>query len=149
VKKQGRKTFITLIRGTNALFRNLENLAPLPKGLSLSQFGVLEALFHKGALCPHQLSEKVLKTRGNMSLVIKNLLSKGLIIKVENSTDKRSYSVELTEKGDSLIRSVLPHHLASIDRMMEVLSAQELEQLSLLLKKLGKTQKTEPGSPGF
>ena len=42
-------------------------------GLSTSQFAVLDALLHLGPLCQKDLGEKILKTSGNMTMVIDNL----------------------------------------------------------------------------
>jgi MarR family 2-MHQ and catechol resistance regulon transcriptional repressor len=42
-------------------------------GLTISQFGVLEALHHKGPLCQRDIAAKILKSTGNITLVIDNL----------------------------------------------------------------------------
>ncbi len=47
--------------------------------LTISQFGALEALYHLGSLQPSQLAQKVLKSTGNMTLVIDNLVKRGLV----------------------------------------------------------------------
>ena len=44
--------------------------------LSISQFGVLEALYHLGPMCQKEIGGKILKTSGNMTLVIDNLEKK-------------------------------------------------------------------------
>jgi MarR family 2-MHQ and catechol resistance regulon transcriptional repressor len=130
-------TFIKLARASNTVFHKLERLDPLPSGLSLSQFGVLEALYHKGPLCPHELGDKILKSKGNMTLVIKNLIKEGNVVAVPDPEDRRSYAVHLTEQGHNLIAGLLPLRLERIHQLMSVLSDEELATLGTILKKLG------------
>jgi MarR family 2-MHQ and catechol resistance regulon transcriptional repressor len=130
-------TFIKLARASNSVFHNLERLDPLPEGLSLSQFGVLEALLHKGPLCPHELGEKILKSKGNMTLVIKNLIKEGHVTTVTDPEDKRSYSVHLTPQGEQLIKDLLPSRLETIHRLLSVLTVEEQKNLGTILRKLG------------
>ena len=41
--------------------------------LTVSQFGVLEALYHLGPMTPGVLCDKILRSTGNLTLVIDNL----------------------------------------------------------------------------
>ena len=43
--------------------------------LTVSQFGVLEALHHRGTLSQRDLARKLLTSTGNISIVLKNLES--------------------------------------------------------------------------
>ena len=43
--------------------------------LTVSHFGVLEALHHPGTLSQRDLARKLLKSTGNISIVLKNLES--------------------------------------------------------------------------
>ena len=42
-------------------------------GLTPSQFAVLEALYHVGPMCLGAIAEKILKSSGNLTLVVDNL----------------------------------------------------------------------------
>ena len=50
----------------------------LPAHLTLTQFAALEALYHLGPLFPSELASKLLKSGGNLTLVVKNLERDGL-----------------------------------------------------------------------
>ena len=54
--------------------------------LTVSQFGVLEALYHLGSMCQRDVARKVLKSTGNITTVIDNLEKRGL---VERQTQHR------------------------------------------------------------
>jgi MarR family 2-MHQ and catechol resistance regulon transcriptional repressor len=106
-------------------------------GLTISQFGVLEALHHKGPLCQRDIGAKILKSTGNITLVIDNLEKNGLVRRERNTNDRRYFTVSLTEEGAALIVKVFADVEAAIVAEMSVLAPDEQEQLGCLCKKLG------------
>jgi MarR family 2-MHQ and catechol resistance regulon transcriptional repressor len=78
--------------------------------LTEGQFGVLEALHHLGPLCAAELAAKVLRSRGNLTLVIANLERDGLVARTTRAEDRRYRTVELTGKGRRLIAGMFPRH---------------------------------------
>jgi len=108
-------------------------------GLSPSQFGVLEALYHIGPLCLGELARKILKTSGNLTMVVGNLQERGLVTRTRQAADKRSYLVSITEKGRKLIARVFPQHVKRIVAAMSALSPAEQKSLAALARKLGTT----------
>lgn len=105
--------------------------------LTVSQFGVLEAIYHLGPLTPGQLCDKILRSTGNLTLVIDNLEKRGLVTRRPNPEDRRSTIVELTPAGRELIAALLPVHVQTVVQDMAVLSPAEQEQLAALCRKLG------------
>lgn len=105
--------------------------------LSLSQFSVLEALFHLGPLTQKQLGEKILKSKGNLTMVIDNLEKRGLAVRERSSKDRRNIHVSITEQGNQLIAGILPGHVQGIEQVFSVLTPEELHTLANLCKKLG------------
>jgi len=105
--------------------------------LSISQFGVIEALYHLGPLCQKDLGDKILKTSGNLTLVIDNLEKRGLVRREKDFTDRRKMVVKLTASGNKLIRDIFPKHSKIAQNVFSVLEPKELESLGRLLKKLG------------
>lgn len=129
------KLVIALARTGNSEFRKTLNLLKKYK-LTISQFGVLEALYHLGELCINQLIEKTLSTSGNMTVVVKNLERDGYIAKVQSPTDKRRWIIQISEKGSQLIETVFPEHLADLNQGFSNLDFSEKNELLRLLKKL-------------
>lgn len=105
--------------------------------LTISQFGVLEALLHKGPLCQRDIAAKILKSAGNMTMVIDNLEKRGLVRRERDSEDRRYLTVHLTAAGNGLIVRVFAEVEAAIVAEMGSLTMAELEQLGILCKKLG------------
>ena len=128
--------FIKLMRASesinNRLNRQLSNA-----GLTTSQFGVLEALLHLGPLNQKALGEKLLKSGGNITLVIDNLEKSDLVERQRDTEDRRSILIHLTPEGEEVISSYFPKHLANIVKEFSVLTEQELDQLACICKKIG------------
>lgn len=129
------KLVIGLNRNTKKLTR--ESLQVFKEfNLTMAQFGVLEALYHKGDLTVNQLIESILSTSGNIGVVLKNLKKEDLIYKKCNPDDKRSSLIALSEKGKNLIETIFPEHLVQLEDSFGNLSYLEKQQLLQLLKKL-------------
>ena len=130
-------TYTKLLRAEARLssFISAEELSA--SGLTISQFGVLEALLHKGDLTANELSAKLLKTKGNLTMVIDNLQKKGFVERRPCPKDRRRIYISLTPEGKDLINDIFPRHARSISDCMQVLTKQEQLQLGALCKKLG------------
>lgn len=105
--------------------------------LSISQFGVLECLYHLGPLCQRDIGKKILKSSGNISTVIDNLEKRGYVVRQRSTEDRRYISVDLTASGRTMIAEIFPHHVEEIVTQMKALSPRELQRLSRLCKTLG------------
>jgi MarR family 2-MHQ and catechol resistance regulon transcriptional repressor len=105
----------------------------------VSQFGVLEALYHLGPLSQAEIARKILKSTGNITMVIDNLEKRGLVARKRDTEDRRYYSVGLTHEGKKLIGSLFPRHAAGIVKGMNALTPSEQETLGDLCRKLGKS----------
>lgn len=106
-------------------------------GLTLSQFGVLDAVYHLGPMPQRDLGESIFKTSGNMTKVVDNLEKNGLVKRVRNEEDRRFFLIHLTAKGRKLFETVLPEQIRTVEREMGKLSQSERETLSRLCVKLG------------
>lgn len=130
-------TYIKLTRATDTINARL-TLASSMQELTISQFGVLEALYHLGPQSQNILGEKILKSNSNMTTVIDNLEKRGLVRRERAANDRRKIIVHLTDSGMELIQRIFPHHVKAIQAQFSVLSEQEKRVLSELLRKLGK-----------
>jgi MarR family transcriptional regulator, 2-MHQ and catechol-resistance regulon repressor len=106
-------------------------------GLCLSDFGVMEALLHKGPLPISALGKKVLLSSGSMTAAVDRLERSGLVDREATSTDRRARIVHLTEEGSKLIRRVFAEHERDMERVFSRLDKPERQALANLLRKLG------------
>ena len=129
-------TYVRLMRAANAA----RNHAARHLGgtvLTLTQFAVLEALYHLGPMSLSDIAGKILTTGGNLTMVLGNLERIGLAHRQRCAEDRRVLIVVLTAKGKALIRKLFPEHAAAITSFMGALSPAEQDQLGLLCRKLG------------
>lgn len=128
--------YTRLMRSVNAVTEKMHSHLQSHK-ITISQFGVLEAIYHLGPLCQKELGEKILKTSGNITLVIDNLEKRGLVIRERDSVDRRRFTIRLTPEGSELINKIFPEHSRTACTVFSVLTLDEQKQLGNLLKKLG------------
>jgi MarR family 2-MHQ and catechol resistance regulon transcriptional repressor len=129
-------TYLKLTRASDRLWDRLA-LGLQREDLTPSQFGVLEALFHLGPMCQRDLGERILRSSGNMTMVIGNLERRGLVRRERSAEDRRYHQVQLTAEGERVIRRVFPGHAASITRELSILTQEEQRTLGHLCRKLG------------
>lgn len=134
--------FINLMRASDSLAGRLSERFET-HGLTTGQFGVLEALHHLGPMCPHALAEKLLRSGGNVTLVVDNLEKHGWVRRVRQKTDRRMVRIHLTPAGERLIARVFPEHVRELVEEMRSLTAAEQESLRNICRKLGRAGRAE------
>ncbi len=128
--------YIKLVRATESInSRQSKSLAK--ENLTMSQFGALEVLYHLGELNQREIGKKLLKSGGNITLVIDNLVKRELVKKKTDKSDRRAVIVSLTKKGQEFIEGYFPKHLALIMEQFSVLTDEERTELARICKKLG------------
>lgn len=135
-------TFICLARAADSINNRL-NSRISSYNLTISQFGILEALYHMGSMCQKQLSDKILKSTANITTVIDNLEKRALVKRIRQEADRRYITVELTEKGKQLIQDIFPEHVKYINEELSILSKEEKLKLKTLCKIVGKKEREE------
>lgn len=106
-------------------------------GLCASDFAVLEALLHKGALPVNTIGKKVLLTSGSITTAVDRLERRGLVERHDAPGDRRARVVHLTGEGRKLIKKAFAQHSAEMEQATSALSESERRTLLRLLKKLG------------
>src|SRR5229473_2658964 len=107
-------------------------------GLGNSDFRVLEVLLHKGPLPVNTIGPIVNLTPGSISIAVERLVEKGLVSRVESAEDRRVRMVALTPAGTNLIVAAFQKHAAQMRRVFSELSAEELRDFEMALKRIGK-----------
>jgi MarR family 2-MHQ and catechol resistance regulon transcriptional repressor len=106
-------------------------------GIGFSDFGVLEALLHKGPMPVNTLGAKVRLTSGSITALVDRLERKGLLERREEPGDRRTRIVHLTPAGRKLISCAFAGHEAAMERATSGLTAAERAQAGELIRKLG------------
>jgi len=129
-------SYIKLIRFAETISSRI-NLDLGEFRLTESQFGVLDALFHLGPMKQKELGKKILKSGGNITMVINNLERRGLVQRKKGEKDKRQFIIHLTSNGRNSMNDLLPHIAKKIKKYFEILSKEEQKELQRLCKIIG------------
>ena len=121
-------------------FRAIEDVAARDvarHGLTLAEFGMLEALYHLGPMPLGEVQRKILVSSGGATYVADALEKRGLVRREPLETDRRIRIAILTETGRELIEMIFPEHATSLEEAMAGLSPAEQEEAVALLRRLG------------
>jgi len=129
-------TLIKVLRAAGTLEKNVSDWLGQHQ-LTITQFGILEALHFSGDMNASLLAKKVLRTCGNMTYVLDQLSDRGFVSKSKNPNDKREVMVSLSPEGKRLIQDIFPEHAERMSDLFKVLKRSETKQLGELCKTLG------------
>ncbi|MBW3552286.1 MAG: MarR family transcriptional regulator [Gemmatimonadetes bacterium] len=137
------KLFVVLTRASGALGAHAEADAG-SHGLSLAEFGALEALYHRGDLLVGELQRKVLKSSGGITYVVDRLQEKGLVERKPCASDRRAVYASITEAGRSLMDRIFPRHAEALTAAAAALTKEEKRTAIDLLRRLGQAAAARP-----
>ena len=118
-------------------------------GLGATEFGVLEALYHKGELPVCEVRRRILIESGSTTYVLDKLVDRGLVRRVPSESDRRVTLLALTPVGKRLMSRIFPPHAQAIRRAVGALTPRERGQAVRLLRALGKgaAERLKRGDP--
>jgi len=143
--EQALKLWVVLSRAFDAVAAHSQ--ADIARhGLTPAEFGVLEALYHKGPLLLGEVQRKILVTSGGVTYLVDRLAARGLVERRRCPTDRRAAYAALTPEGEALIREIFPAHAAAMERALAGLDEAEKDQAIRLLRALGRHAAEAPKS---
>jgi MarR family 2-MHQ and catechol resistance regulon transcriptional repressor len=114
-------------------------------GLSMTEFAVLEVLYHKGPLRLGEVSDRILVTSASTTYVVKKLEERGLIRRRPSDEDSRVVYGELTNKGRALIAEVFPEHVERLQKGTAGLTVAQKRDAARLLRTLSRHARRTAG----
>jgi MarR family 2-MHQ and catechol resistance regulon transcriptional repressor len=106
--------------------------------LTLAEFGILEALHHKGPMLLGEVQKKILVSSGGITYLVDRLEKKGLVERRQCPEDRRARYAALTTEGEALIQRIFPEHARALEQALSGLDPAEKEEAIRLLRKLGR-----------
>jgi MarR family 2-MHQ and catechol resistance regulon transcriptional repressor len=125
------------------LFRAVQSIEQIIKkdvknyGFTMNEFAAAEALYHKGRISVNEIAQAVLIPNSSMTYVLDRLEVKGLICRLQDTDDKRTFHVELSKSGLAKLDDILPRHYKVLTNLFGILSTEEQALLNDSLKKIG------------
>lgn len=143
------KLFVVLARAHAAVSRHAAADAAR-HGLTGTEFGILEALYHRGPLLLGELQRKILVSSGGITYLVDRLEERGLVERRPCVEDRRARYAALTGAGTTLMDRIFPEHAKAVAHAVSGLTRAEQQQVTALLRALGQAadQLALPGTPG-
>ncbi|MFC7407537.1 MarR family winged helix-turn-helix transcriptional regulator [Hydrogenophaga atypica] len=101
---------------------------------------------HPEGLKMKELSRRLMVTGGNITGITDQLVTEGLVERLEVEGDRRAWRVRLTPRGHSMFSAMAQQHEAWIVQAFESLQPREVEQLHRLLGKVKRHQQRPQAS---
>ncbi len=106
-------------------------------GLTLAEFGILEALYHRGPMLLGEVQRRILVSSGGITFLVDRLTAKGLVERRTCEADRRARYAALTPAGTELVARIFPEHAAMLTQVMEGLTVDEQATAADLMRALG------------
>lgn len=130
--------FIGLLRNSHKLEKIVKQDVSCYQ-LNITEFSVMELLFHQGRQTTQTIKEKILIASSSTTYVIDQLEKKNYVERMVSTEDKRITYVSLSEKGNQLMTEIFPLHAKTISDCFSTLEEKELNQFIKTLGKLSRT----------
>lgn len=105
-------------------------------GLTTAQNHAIEIVGHEDTIKMIKLADKLGVTTGTLTVSIDRLEEKALLRRVPHKSDRRSYLIELTDKGQEIFKMHHNHHLNLTREMLTDFSEQEQTDFYKALKRV-------------
>lgn len=113
-----------------------ENETVRDSGITLQQAHTLEVIGSNKEIRMKEITQRLGIATGTLTVMIDRLTKLDLVRRVVNASDKRSYYIELTNKGQTLYKEHSNHHDMLVTELAHDLSDTERETLNNLLEKI-------------
>ena len=123
------------VRKLNRMVSAIYDGALAKAGLKTSQFTVLVAVANREMAKPAELTNLLQMDESTLSRNVERMCAKGWLRLVE-AADRRSHLIELTDKGQSLLRKCFPAWHHAQEEVTRRLGAESVAALKSALRKL-------------
>ncbi|MBM7651210.1 MarR family winged helix-turn-helix transcriptional regulator [Neobacillus cucumis] len=134
-RKCNNQPFLLLMQTSKAIHDRIKEEMAKNK-LSITEFSVLEVLYHKGKQTIHQIGQCILISSGSMTYCLDKLEQRGLLKRNACPDDRRAIHVTLTEEGNEWMNEFMPKYHEVVNDMFDSLNSDEADTFVKLLKKV-------------
>ncbi|HEY6395104.1 MAG TPA: MarR family winged helix-turn-helix transcriptional regulator [Candidatus Binataceae bacterium] len=123
------------VRKLNRMVTAIYDGALASAGLKTSQFTVLVAVSNREKVRPSELTKLLQMDESTLSRNVERMCARGWL-RLEQNEDRRSHLIEVTDKGQALIRKCLPAWQRAQEEVSQRLGADSVAALRSALRKL-------------
>ena len=104
--------------------------------LTPEQFLLIDLLWNQGEMSQQQLADRMQKDKNSVTKLVDAIERKGFVIRKQNSSDRRSNTIVLTEKAELLKNEAKKKGISILENMLEGITEAELRSFLDTLRKL-------------
>src|SRR6266446_915130 len=124
------------VRKLNRMVSAIYDSALAGAGLKTSQFSVLVAVANRDQVRPSELTKLLQMDESTLSRNVERMCAKGWL-RLERDEDRRTHLIEVTDKGQALIRNGFPAWQQAQETVNQRLGPDTVAGLRSALRKLG------------
>lgn len=106
-------------------------------GLNITEFAVLELLYHKGDQAIQVIGKKILIASSSITYVVDKLEEKKYVIRKGCPEDRRVTFAAITDEGKVLMDDIFPKHKLKVEKIFDQLENNEIAGTIDLMKRIG------------
>jgi DNA-binding MarR family transcriptional regulator len=106
------------------------------KEYTLRQLYYIELINKKEGISVSELSKTLNVQKSTVSIAINQLIELGIITKIQSSTDKRFYFLQLTPKGKDIMKIHMQVHKNTIKKILQILNPKEVDNFIKIVNKI-------------
>ncbi|MFZ3577950.1 MarR family winged helix-turn-helix transcriptional regulator [Virgibacillus sp. DJP39] len=130
------KLFVVLTRALQSIEKQIVKDIK-SHGLNLTEFSVLELLYHKGQQPIQRIGQKILLASSSITYVVDKLEKKDYLERKACPNDRRVTYAAISDNGSELMDEIFPKHVNAMNEILGGLDSDEKELMIDQLKKLG------------
>ena len=104
--------------------------------LTPEQFMLIDLLWNQGEMSQQELADQLHKDKNSVTKLVDAIERKGFVVRRQNMSDRRSNTLVLTEKAESLKADAKQKGIDILDQMLEGISEEEIRTFLTTLRKL-------------
>lgn len=104
--------------------------------ITIDQWLVLKCLKENPNATQIELAEKVFKDNASITRIIELLAKAGFLEREVNQTDRRKFDLKITASGEKILDDVYKIVLKNRAKALENITAEEIETVNVILKKI-------------
>jgi DNA-binding MarR family transcriptional regulator len=131
---RGDNVLLQMFRTTQAV-RELMAAAVGGTGITSDQYAVLSAIAVLRSVSPTELATRLRVPPTTISRHVGDLVAAGLAVRAPNSSDRRSYLLELSEEGRKVVRTIAPRIRKTVERLRTQSDVDQIEEALIELER--------------
>ncbi len=136
-QKESLKLWIELIRYSSKLEQIIDDKLRKNHGQNISRFDVLSQLIRETnqGLNVGELAQRLIASKGNITGLLDRMQKDGLLIKQPKPEDRRSYIINITEKGSTLFKEMAENNADWVAEALQSIDIDHMKEFTTFLSK--------------